>query len=428
IDDPTDRYLFPAALYAVNLDTGERRKLTDGDAAQPHWSPSGARIAFWSMDKAGIRDIKTISRAGGEAVSVTNDVAVDWNPVWSPDGKYLYFASNRGGSMNFWRVAVDEKTGKTLGNPVPFTTPSMFSQNLTVAADGKTLAYVQIAFTTNIFRAEFDARAETLSQKPIPVAPGARIDRNPAISPDGEWLAFDAIKDKQEDLFIMRRDGSNLLQLTNDVYKDRAPRWSHDGEKIIFYSDRAGKNESWTINPNGSGLQQISFDTEPFALLAFWSPDGKKMIQNVTQNYPKIFEAEKPLNAQTPFEIPDEKNPDVWAMAFSWSPDGEKIASIRMNKKADDDMGVVVYSFASNKHEELSDFGDCPVWLNDSRRLIFFDKNKIFLLDTLTKKTKELASLASSETLQNITISPDNRFVYYSLQKKESNLWMATAE
>ena len=82
------------------------------------------------MHKGGQRDIWTISASGGEPVPVTNDAALDWNPVWSPEGGYLYFASNRGGSMNLWRVPVEEQTGKVLGQPEPITTPSAYSEHL----------------------------------------------------------------------------------------------------------------------------------------------------------------------------------------------------------------------------------------------------------------------------------------------------------
>ena len=426
-EDPTDRGQFPAALWAVNIASGEKRELTKGDAVQPSWSPNGERIAFWGIDNGGIRDIKTVSSKGGDEIFVTKDAALDWNPVWSPDGKYLYFASNRGGSMNFWRVSIDEKSGKTLGEPEPFTTPSTFSQNLTFSANGKILAYVQKTNSMNIIESEFNPNTETLSKKTTEITNGAKINRNPSVSPDGEFLAFDAIKDKQEDLFICKRDGSNLLQLTNDINKDRAPRWSPDGKKLMFYSDRSGKYESWTIKSDGSGLSQFSFDSEPYGMLSFWSPDGKKILQNVNQNYPKIFDAEKPFTEQTPFQIPTETGADRCAMAYSWSPDGKKIASMRMGTQTEL-FGIVIYDLASNKNEELTNFGESPVWLNDNRRVIFFDVNKIYLLDTLTKKTKELMSFAPNENLQGITISSDNRFIYYSLQKKESGIWLANIE
>ena len=92
-------------------------------------------------------DIRTIPAGGGESVAVTDDVATDWSPVWSPDGRYLYFASDRGGSMNLWRIPVDEETGEALGEPQPITTPATFLAHLSLSADGQTLAYNSVLMT-----------------------------------------------------------------------------------------------------------------------------------------------------------------------------------------------------------------------------------------------------------------------------------------
>ena len=70
------------------------------------WSPHDRRIAFWGVDPATQnRDIWTVPVGGGAAVRVTNDPAIDATPVWSSDGRHLYFSSSRGGTTNLWRVA-----------------------------------------------------------------------------------------------------------------------------------------------------------------------------------------------------------------------------------------------------------------------------------------------------------------------------------
>ena len=101
-------------LRTVSVAGGEPRDLTkDGDAVQPAWSPDGRWIAYWGLHGGGQRDIFTIpADASSGPVAVTNDAAIDCDPVWSPDGTSLYFASERGGAMNVWRVAVDESDGR----------------------------------------------------------------------------------------------------------------------------------------------------------------------------------------------------------------------------------------------------------------------------------------------------------------------------
>ncbi len=128
----------PAHLWLVPSLGGEVRQLTNGgDAVQPRWSPGGERIAFWGLkEDSGQRDIWTIpSEASGEParVAVTTDALMDWNPVWSPDGRYLYLSSDRGGPMNLWRVGIDEASGRTRGEPEAVTTPSRTSGSISFA-------------------------------------------------------------------------------------------------------------------------------------------------------------------------------------------------------------------------------------------------------------------------------------------------------
>ncbi len=422
--EPTER-VTESRLWALDLATGAKRQITTEDGIQPSWSPNGHRIAYWGLNKNSNRDIKTLSAEGGEPVTVTDDAALDWNPVWSPDGKYLYFVSNRGGSMNLWRVAIDEQSGIVAGQPEPITTPSQYSQHLTFSRDGKQFAFGQLAKITNIQRVTFDSQTETLGDKPAEITRGGKIMLNTSASPDGEWLASDSTKDGQEDIFVMKSDGTGMRQLTNDVYKDRAPQWSPDGQQLIFYSNRSGKDEAWKINADGSNLQQVTNAAGQVVVLAIWSPDGKKILGNILDSDPIIIESDKAWEQQTPQRLPKWSKPKEWLMAYSWSSDGEKLAcflngSFPIN-------GITVYDFAAQKYEEMTKFGESPVWLNDNRRIIFFETDKIYLLDTKTKKTKELLSLAPN-TMQSIRISNDNRFLYYNLRKNETDIWLATAE
>ena len=90
---------FVSELWTVVVATGERRRIFEGDAVQPTWSPQARGIAYWKAfgEQLGQRDIWTIPATGGPAVPVTLDAPVDWSPVWSPDGRFLFFSSDRGG-------------------------------------------------------------------------------------------------------------------------------------------------------------------------------------------------------------------------------------------------------------------------------------------------------------------------------------------
>ncbi|MEK7752793.1 MAG: protein kinase [Acidobacteriota bacterium] len=123
-------------------------------AVQPHWSPGGRRIAFWSHS-GGNRNVWTVPANGGAPVQVTREAGTNWHPVWAPDGRYLYFLSNRSGSMNLWRVPIDEGSGRVLGPTEQVTTPSAYTLHFSLSRDGRRLAYVHQVETGNIYEVDF---------------------------------------------------------------------------------------------------------------------------------------------------------------------------------------------------------------------------------------------------------------------------------
>src|SRR5262249_23550075 len=118
------------------------RKIID-HAAQPSWSPHGQRIAYWGvLPKTGRRAIWTRSVASPqEEIPVVDDGYLNWNPACSPDGRYVYFASDRSGIMNLWRVPIDEETGRERGKPEPVTTSQQACMLPSLSRGGRQIAY-----------------------------------------------------------------------------------------------------------------------------------------------------------------------------------------------------------------------------------------------------------------------------------------------
>ena len=277
---PAHLWLVPSAGGSV----GEIRQIThQGDAVEPRWSPSGRRIAFWGLQEgSGQRDLWTIpADAAGEpqSLSVTSDPPVDWNPVWSPDGRSLYFSSERGGSMNLWRVAIDEASGRTLREPEAVTTPSKTSSSISFSRDGKQMMFVSSDRRSSIQRVGLDPASGKVVDPPRPVFRGSRVIYTQDISPKGDWIAFTTLGGR-EDLFVVKTDGSGYRQITDDAFRDRGPKWSPDGTQIAFYSDRSGRYETWTIRPDGSGLEQLTKTTGAARIEVTWAPDGKRIATN----------------------------------------------------------------------------------------------------------------------------------------------------
>jgi Tol biopolymer transport system component len=418
IGDPTNRTGLQEQLSVVDVDTGRAELLTSADAVQGRWSPHGQRIAFWRVHRGGQRDIWTMAASGSDLKPVTDDSALDWNPVWSPDGRYLYFASERGGSMNLWRVAIDERSGDIDGAFEAVTTPSAYSQHLSFSGDGRRLAYVEMARRVHLQRLMFDGEREQVVGPPAWILQDARPAKNADLSPDGTSIVFDSIEGLQEDLFLVRADGTGLRRLTDDAFKDRAPRWSPDGKQVLFFSDRNGRYDTWRMNPDGSGLQQISFtEGARGAQISVWSPDGTHIAVNLQAGAPVVIDSRVPWAKQSPVVAAPNGEQDFRFFAWSWSPDGRLLAGTSG--------GIATYGFDTHQFQKMTTYGERPHWLADSRRLVFMDGQKIYLLDTATKNTKEIYS-AAPQRLQSIALSSDKRSIVVSLAIDEADIWLAS--
>jgi eukaryotic-like serine/threonine-protein kinase len=418
VTHPEARMTTLSQLWRVNVGSGEKSLLYEGDAVQPSWSPHGWRVAFWAV-RGGQRDILTIAAGGGEAVPITNDTAVDWNPVWSAEGDAIYFASDRSGIMSIWRVWIDEKTGKVRGAPEPFASPSTESGQLSVSRMGRRMVYVNRSVTMNLYKAGFDAGSGRLTGQPAAITRGSRQDSAPSPSPDGGSIVF-ATLGTQEDLFVIETDGTHLRQLTNDIHKDRSPCWSSDGKRIAFLSNRGGKYEIWTINSDGSGLEQIT-QTKETVGMGVWSPDGDRIAYPSTDGRIYIRPLQPP---GTPQPLPKRSGDQAMSVS-SWSRDGQKLAGTC--RRADGSpAGIGVYDFGTQSYVALTDFGGSPVWLHDSRNLLFYQLGRVYTIDSLTRKVQQVYSGASNEQVRGIALSPDNRFIYYGLAVNEADIWMLT--
>jgi Tol biopolymer transport system component len=423
---PEERPSLGAKIFRVNVATGEAQQISGmEDAVQPSWSPHGYRIAYWNAPR-GSRDIWTVSARGGDPVPVTNDVAVDWSPVWSRDGRFLYFSSDRGGSMNLWRVRIDERSGKKLGSFEPVTTPAQSSGFMSFLQSGQRMAYVAQARDLNLYKIGFDPLTERCKGDPLPVTQGSKPLADPAFSPDGQWIVFCPHLTPQN-LFVVRNDGTALRQITQGDYLDRCPRWSPDGEKILFFSNRTGTWQLYSIKPDGSSLMRYTDAPGVGARLPKWSPDGHHLVY-ITGAGVAIMDASKPWKEQTPQLLP---NPESGARFFveAWSPNGQMMAGEVVQSNGTP-LGLAVYHLDSRIYENIGPAGIGPLakWLPDNRRLLFLHDGKIKLIDMGSKQVHTVFSAGPRRDVLNFSLSADARSIAFTAEAAEADVWIANLQ
>ena len=412
-------------LWVIDVESGEKRRITDADAVSPSWSPNGHRIAYAASRPGGQRDLWSVPAGGGKPLPITDDAAPDSSPVWSPDGKLLYYVSGRRGTARIWRVPVNEETGTVRGEPEPIPTPSSWISGIDISWDGRYLVCASAVATMSLRKLKFDAQTETVLGGPLLLTAATGLAGQPDVSPDGRWLAFVAAENHW-DISVIGTDGTGLRRLTQDRYEDRMPRWSPDGQRIAFYSNRSGNYEIWTIQPDGSALQQVTQNPPgTTANHPLWSPDGTRIAyysRSEANSY--IFTPSTPWAEQRPEAMPLLGDRGQHFEVWSWSPDGSRLAG-RWRTADGATGGIATYSLESGEYVKLADFGVRPVWLSDRRRLVFEAQHKLFIIDSETKMYHKMFASSAAKILAP-TISKDDRNIYFAAQTVEADLWLLT--
>ncbi|MCM2268718.1 MAG: protein kinase [Thermoanaerobaculia bacterium] len=425
-------------LWVVPSAGGEPRRIFAGDAVQPAWSPGGHRIAFWRIQSGtGIRDVWTVAADGSDPRPVTDGPSVDWSPVWARDGAHLYFVSDRGGVTNPWRVAIDERTGEPQGAPEPVVVPTAWSGQLSLTADERRLVYRTSEMTSEIRRLAFDPAAgrpvgplETLVHTAIPAV---GLD----VAADG-LIAFRTAA-MQEDVYVLQTDGGGLRKLTDDDAKDRNPVWSPDGRALAFYSNRGGRYEIWTVDRDGSNLRQRTAVTDlervqvGGALFPIWAPDGRAIAFSSFDQVVRFELRDLPASSAEMEVLPVDAGDGLFVLPLSWSPDGARIAGVRIGQNGQLLGGIVVYELASKTTRFLPLPAPTPpsghifptlTWLPDSRRGVIRWGSRLLLVETTTGAVTTLVGgLNPDGGIARLT--PDGRALYMLDSRNEGDLWMA---
>ncbi len=128
-----------ARLDAERKLEGERALVPSADTEQaytPRFSPDGQQIAYSAWTRGGYRDIRVVDVRSGAFYELMHDRAIDQQPVWSPDGKTLYFVSDRTGIANVFAYELGSHELRQVTNVLTG------AYMPTISADGKRLVYV----------------------------------------------------------------------------------------------------------------------------------------------------------------------------------------------------------------------------------------------------------------------------------------------
>jgi Tol biopolymer transport system component len=345
-------------------------------------------------------------------VAAGESSGLDWNPVWSPDGEFLYFLSDRGGRVGIWRAAMYRGGSSSVGGAVAMGLDADRAASLAISADGRRLAWSTAEWSPSIMRIDYDADTRTARGNPVPVRAGPFSFRCAQPSPDGTLLAG-AADQPQSDIYVVGTSGGAPNAITQDGANESCPRWSPDGTRIAFHTNAEGANRIWIARADGTVLHQSrTADEQSYPV---WAPDSRSVAVVNQQRSEIDFYDVAPDGSLTKREgvtdIPRGFVPS------GWSPDGSEIAGTAAG-------ALWFYQVAARTFDRLMP-GSHPTWLSSGSRLIFASEGRLILLDVPSRYMREILAVPDLY-LDTPILSADDRQLYFSRNAPESNLWLAT--
>jgi TolB protein len=237
------------------------------------WSPDGTQIAFTGINRQVFIwnriDLTTRQLKLHETASTVNG--------WSPDGQSILLTHYQSDVeyQELYRIELDGSNLKQLTYSSDAFGSIYFAR---WTWDGK---FIVFGFATgNIVRVLEIYRTTPDGENLERLTPYRDYSYAPAISPDGEFIAFVSEQNNSTNLFIVDTDGSNEQQITFSHESKRQPVWSPDGTRILFQTYNNGAPILEVVNINGSERKRLVELSSPLGSIS-WSPDGTQILYEV---------------------------------------------------------------------------------------------------------------------------------------------------
>ncbi len=262
-------------VYAEDATEPQAAVLAGGNGPSHAWpyrdaalSPDGSRVAGLRVEDAQA-DIWIAETTRGAATRLTHTSA-NTSPVWSGDGRVIYFAARSSGAFELWRREFDGTK-----EPVRIHTSSRHAFPLAASPDGSWLAFLQTAdrTRTDIWMLPLAGGASRA------VVQGPLDEGAASFAPDSSLLAFESAETGRWEIYVQRlSDGRRLLVSTSG---GRHPIWKRNG--LYFQTGRTLMRVSILDEAGELQVRDVSAAAALDGDLLGLTPDGRLLVSRAAQ-------------------------------------------------------------------------------------------------------------------------------------------------
>lgn len=390
-DAATIAFVSGGDIWEVPASGGAAHLLVSDAATEgrPFYSPDGTRIAFTSTRDGGNANIYVLDLASARLTRITYGEVNEELDGWSPDGKFLYFASAANNIGRFTDVMRVPASG---GTPVQVTRETFMPIFQAAAApDGKRLA---VLARGSMAAGQFWRNGS------------AHIDETEL------WL-----KDLSQD--------AGYTRIAAPAAKQAWPMWSPDGATITYMSDQDGHENLWQIAATGGEARRLTQFTDGRLLFPSMAANGQSLV--FERDF-RIWRYDVASGTAAPVEIglrgtpagPSTTNVPVDTFdAIAVAPDGKKIALVGHGEL----FGLPTKDGTTERLTATTAPESEPVWSGDSKRMLYVGMRGtdrlLFEYDFAARKETRLTS---GGTAAAPVYAPDGKSAVYIRNRTDLQL------
>ena len=205
-----------SSVWVQTLRTGNRIQVSNkpGINGAPSFSPDGRQLALTLGGIDGNLDIHVLDLSTRQTRRLTTHRAIDTEGSWSPDGRYIYFTSDRSGGPQVYRVPAAG------GTPERVTFEGSYNARPRLSPDGKRLAMVHLD------RGNYRIAVMDVKSKELLVVSAGQQDESPSFAPNSDTLIYATRQARNGVLETVTADGLIRQRVSSGQGDVREPVWS----------------------------------------------------------------------------------------------------------------------------------------------------------------------------------------------------------